>query len=199
MKLLRLAGLFLLLAVVFAVGFGGARPALAATNFTVTATCTPGTPNQLWVNITDVTAGGTYTVNASPQNGAPTTSVVTYIGFPAGGFLFSGANGTYTITVTRTSAPNESEQFSAVCPAPIPPTPVFNGPYVPSGFVLSTIICDVAVYNAPGGQPVPSSVIKSGQTWFVNPEPVADAADVWWTEIFTSGAVNGYVPTECVS
>ena len=199
MKLLRLALLSLLLALVFAVGFGGARPAFAATNFTVTASCTPGTPNELWVNITDITAGGTYTVNAAPQGGAPLTVTVTYIGFPAGGFLFSGADGTYTITVTRTSAPNESEQFSTTCPVPVPPTPVDRGPFIPSGFVLSTIICDVAVYDAPGGQPVPNSAITSGQTWYVNPEPVADAAELWWTEIFTAGALNGYVPTECVS
>lgn len=80
--------------------------------------------------------------------------------------------------------------------------PAFAGPPVPSGFVLRTITCDVAVFNAPDGIPLPTGEkIKAGQTWFVNPESVAVTTnDLYpeWTEIFTSSVVNGYIPTACV-
>jgi hypothetical protein len=75
---------------------------------------------------------------------------------------------------------------------------VFNGPELPEGFVLKTITCDVAVYDAPGGKPVGSNAIKGGQTWYVNPTPKKDAAGKSWTEIFVAGFTNGYVPTSCV-
>jgi hypothetical protein len=55
--------------------------------------------NNITANVT--TAYSAVTVNAAPQSGAPFTVVTTYIGFPTpGSFLFSGANGTYVITVT---------------------------------------------------------------------------------------------------
>lgn len=66
---------------------------------------------------------GTFTVNATPVAASgpggstpPTTNVVTYIGFPAGGFLFSDAGyGSYTITTTTTA-----------CGAGVPPSPVVD-------------------------------------------------------------------------
>jgi len=60
------------------------------------------------------TCAGTYTVNATPVAGSgpagstpPSTTVVTYIGFPAGAFLFANAGaGNYTVTVTETGTCN---------------------------------------------------------------------------------------------
>jgi hypothetical protein len=74
----------------------------------------------------------------------------------------------------------------------------FSGPALPGGFVLKTITCDVAVFDAPGGKPVGSNMIKGGQTWYVNPTPKKDAAGKSWTEVFVAGYTNGYVPTSCV-
>lgn len=74
-----------------------------------------------------------------------------------------------------------------------------DGPGVPTGFVLRTIWCDVAVYNAPAGSPVGSASIRAGQTWFVNATPVAGSDGADWTEIFAGGRTNGYIPTVCVS
>jgi hypothetical protein len=74
----------------------------------------------------------------------------------------------------------------------------FAGPGVPAGFVLKTITCNVAVYDAPGGKPVGSNAITSGQTWYVNPTPKKDAAGKSWTEVFVAGYSNGFVPTSCV-
>ncbi len=62
------------------------------------------------------TCAGTYTVNATPVAGSgpagstpPLTTVTTYIGFPAGNFLFANAGaGTYTVTVTETGTCNPS-------------------------------------------------------------------------------------------
>jgi hypothetical protein len=67
-----------------------------------------------------------------------------------------------------------------------------------AGFVLHTIVCDVAVYDSPGGQPVANTLIRAGQTWFVNPKPVTTEAGESWTEISVSGVPNGYIPTRCV-
>ena len=71
------------------------------------------------------------------------------------------------------------------------------GPSVPSGFVLRTITCNVAVYDAPGGSPVGSNMVTGGQTWFVNPTPAKDAAGKSWTEIFVGGFSDGFIPTSC--
>ncbi|MBK6401448.1 MAG: IPTL-CTERM sorting domain-containing protein [Rhodocyclaceae bacterium] len=67
--------------------------------------------------------GGTFTVNASPiaasgpgGSNPPLTTVVTYIGFPAGNFLFANAGyGGYRITTTTTA-----------CAAGTPPAPIVN-------------------------------------------------------------------------
>lgn len=75
---------------------------------------------------------------------------------------------------------------------------VFQGAPIPSGFVLRTIVCDVPVYNLPGGSPVGDNKITNGQTWYVNPTPVSAADGSSWSEIFVAGFTNGYVPTSCV-
>jgi hypothetical protein len=76
---------------------------------------------------------------------------------------------------------------------------VFQGPGIPSGFVLHTITCDVAIFATAGGILVPSDErILAGQTWFVNPAPVDGPDGQLWTEIFVSGYINGYIPTACV-
>ncbi len=95
-------------------------PAIAVTPYTVTSTRVdtslpfgaPGFVNdgQFTVTIADGNCTGTYTVNATPVAGSgpngstpPLTTVVTYIGFPAGSFLFANAGpGQYTVTVTET-------------------------------------------------------------------------------------------------
>jgi len=78
----------------------------------------------------------------------------------------------------------------------------FAGPAIPAGFVLRTIVCDVAVFNLASGTPLPTGErIRLGQTWYVNPKPVAvsnNAQYPKWTEIFTSGYINGFIPTACV-
>jgi hypothetical protein len=71
------------------------------------------------------------------------------------------------------------------------------GPTIPTGFVLRTISCDVAVFNAPDGSPVGSNRIRSGQTWYVNPES-KQANGKAWTEIFVGGPITGWMPTACV-
>ncbi|HRD79577.1 MAG TPA: fibronectin type III domain-containing protein, partial [Saprospiraceae bacterium] len=93
--------------------------------YTVTATTvrpscpfiSPGyVPNgSFTVTVTDgTTCAGTYTVNATPVAGSgpagstpPSTTVVTYIGFPQGAYLFANAGaGSYTVTVTETGSCN---------------------------------------------------------------------------------------------
>lgn len=73
------------------------------------------------------------------------------------------------------------------------------GPSIPAGFELHTITCSTAVYGLPGGQPVGANAVLAGQTWYVNPVPVAGPDGEDWTEIFLSGPVNAYIPAVCVN
>ncbi|MDL5053815.1 hypothetical protein QQ056_09690 [Oscillatoria laete-virens NRMC-F 0139] len=73
------------------------------------------------------------------------------------------------------------------------------GPGIPAGFELRTILCDVPVYNLPAGSPVGSDMLRAGQTWYVNPEPVEAADGTSWTEVFVSSYINPYIPTACVA
>ena len=205
MRISRLILVPAALLLTFTVSLLNPIPARAAANFTATPTCSVGSPYTINVQVADIDTTGsyTYTVNAKPLNGAPFTYVSTYIGFPARNFPFEEANGTYTITVTRVGDGAEVSTFDVQCPPPpspvtATPEPVARGPFIPSGFVLSTITCDVAVFDAPAGTPVAGSVITGGQTWYVNPAPEEGADGEEWSEIFTSGPVNGYIPTICI-
>lgn len=77
------------------------------------------------------------------------------------------------------------------------PNPV--GPGVPSGYVLRNIVCDTPVYNSPGGVPVGDGRVLAGQTFYVDPTPVAALDGSSWTRIFVSSRVNPYIPTGCVN
>jgi hypothetical protein len=108
-----------------------------------------------------------------------------------------------TVTITSYNAVNQGggvahvQSFTYDCTTGEAVNDV-AGPPIPSGFVLKTITCDVAVFDAPGGSPVGSNKIVGGQTWYVNPTPKKDAAGKSWTEVFVAGYTNGYVPTSCV-
>jgi hypothetical protein len=73
----------------------------------------------------------------------------------------------------------------------------YTGPSIPNGFQLRSITCDVAVYNAPAGEPVGNNRIFAGQTWYVNPVAF-DVNNEAWTEIFVGGTPNAWIPTRCV-
>ncbi len=106
----------------------------------------------------------------------------------AGGVSYWVSTTTLTCSGGSLSATNVSAAYVAS----------FEGPGIPAGFVLKTITCNVAVYDAPGGKPVGTNAITGGQTWYVNPTPKNDAAGKSWTEIFVAGYNNGFVPTSCV-
>jgi hypothetical protein len=74
----------------------------------------------------------------------------------------------------------------------------FQGPPIPAGFVLRTITCDMAVFDAPGGTPVGSNRVKAGQTFYVNPTTKTDASGVSWTQIFVSSTSNPWIWSSCV-
>ncbi|MBK8031446.1 MAG: hypothetical protein IPK17_18540 [Chloroflexi bacterium] len=93
-----------------------------------------------------------------------------------------------------------SEQMILSVTGDCPGLPSANppGPAIPEGFVLRTIICETPVYNMVDGQAVAGSVILAGQTWYVDPTPVAGSDGELWTEIFTAGWVNGFISTDCI-
>lgn len=70
----------------------------------------------------------------------------------------------------------------------------------PSGaWAMRLIVCDTPIYDAPGGRPVGENRLRNGQSWFVNPVPVRDAAGNLWTAVNVSGSSLVYVPSYCVS
>ncbi len=92
---------------------------ITVTPTVVSPSCPFATPNyapngSITINVANGSCVGTYTVNAAPIAGSgplgstpPLTTVTTYIGFPAGNFLFANAGaGCYNITVTETTTCN---------------------------------------------------------------------------------------------
>lgn len=74
-----------------------------------------------------------------------------------------------------------------------------SGPNIPAGFVQRVITCNVAVYDVPAGNPVGANRVRAGQSWYVNPRPVAARDGSLWIAVFVSGARLVYVPAQCVS
>jgi hypothetical protein len=72
------------------------------------------------------------------------------------------------------------------------------GPQVPEDFELRSLSGSSAVLDAPGGKQVGDNAVYAGQSWYVNPEPVAGPDGKNYTEIFVGGYTTGYIPTECV-
>lgn len=70
----------------------------------------------------------------------------------------------------------------------------------PAGaYAMRLIVCDTPIYDAPGGRPIGDNRLRNGQTWFVNPVPVPDAAGRQWIGVNVSGSSLAYVPAYCVS
>jgi hypothetical protein len=73
------------------------------------------------------------------------------------------------------------------------------GPQIPVGFVLRTINCTTAVFDAAGGNPIATGEkILQGQTWFVSTTAIKDAKGKSWVEIFNGGYVDGFIWASCV-
>jgi hypothetical protein len=191
MKRSLLFTIVLLLVVCSAFSAQSAKASAAMTSYTLTCS--------------SFTASGT---TNSPYGGleviTPTDAV--FAGFPASGGSFSGTinfpavpEGTL-ITIYVYGAVDSAGYWDnqPYFVADVACKDAISGPPIPAGFVQKTVTCNVAVYDAPGGKPVGSNTIRSGQTWYVNPTPKKDAAGKSWTEIFVAGYTNGYVPTSCV-
>jgi hypothetical protein len=211
----RTLSLSIVLLFTLALGFV-AQPAQAATlqsTLTITLGCTSFTSSgSSFLADRNNTGVGSEFVSLVVTDGKGTvveleTSVVA-LGYAnsvgAGTFPYSGtpAYNPLTFKLISNAGINTPEQVfytatgnCAGLPTNTDPLP---GTGVPAGFVLKTVTCDVAVFNTPGGYPVGDNKIVGGQTWFVNPKPVKDAAGKSWTEVFVAGSTNGYIPTSCV-
>jgi hypothetical protein len=76
----------------------------------------------------------------------------------------------------------------------------WEGPGIPEGFVLKTIVCNVAAVQSPGGPVVENiKALVPGATWFMNPTPVKDAQGKLWTEVFLGGYNNAFIPANCAA
>jgi hypothetical protein len=175
--------------VVLVVGVQPARAAFSNVNFSLTCSsysvsgnATGGySGNYIWVVIFD--------------NDLSDFIVDAYVPLVGGSFSYSGS---FSIDSTHSLWVDIWDEDGVTTLATGCTNASFSGPGIPGGFVMKTITCDVVVFDAPGGKPVGSNAIKSGQTWYVNPTPKKDAAGKAWTEIFVAGYTNGYVPTSCV-
>ncbi|HMM28345.1 MAG: hypothetical protein AAGU78_11030 [Chloroflexota bacterium] len=100
--------------------------------------------------------------------------------------------------VTSPAGNGQPEQVALVLTGECEGLPWATGPTYPAGYVQRTILCDVPVYNTPGGAPVGGNALKAGQSWHVNPTPVDGPDGQQWTEVFAGGYQRPFIPTACV-
>lgn len=190
-----------------ALGFG-VQPAAAQGTFSAVATCTGEAQDVIFVTITETVAGGFYTVSATPVPPAPYTQITVFIGFPAsgfteGGFPFVGANGTYTITVTRLGEVPETQVFDITCPPPPPEEPEVVEPApvpgcdtlvnLPATAVGGAFVADAPLYWAPGQLVIPPVQIPAGKTaWVLGVDASGNYRKVLWVCDFY------WVPSETI-
>jgi hypothetical protein len=198
---------------VFALVLGlGLQPASAAASFASSAvTCSSfsatGTVTTAYVavrvwNLTKgQSEGGPALIDSYAPVGAPTA----YFAASGGAFSFTvnfpeqNAGDVIVARIYGTNTPAFWEWDSQAFPqVQVACQSGYAGPNLPNGFVLKTLTCNVAVYDAPAGKPVGGNAVTNGQTWFVNPTPKTGPDGQSWTEIFVAGYTNGFVPTRCV-
>ncbi len=175
---------------------------------TINITCTGFNSSDIVTLDRDNTGAGNELYRYEVTDGAGTLIFTFQSQLPLGGYTMGGAAYTTApqynpITVTMISLagnglPQQTiTQQSGTCSG-LPTAGVYLAAPVPSGFVLRTITCDVAVYSSAGGTPVGDNKVTAGQTWFVSTTPVQAADGQSWTEIFVAGLIDGFVPTSCV-
>ena len=168
----------------------------ASSSFSDSATMSvPGIGSVLSFSENDSAGSGTfsYGINPGSYTVAPNTPVTVSI------TTYNNPNGGGGVANVSTAIINcSSGVLLSVTNTNGSAGPNLPGPGIPSGFVLHTITCTVAVYDTAGGKPVSGATILSGQTWFVSPTPVKDNSGKSWTEIFVGSALDGFIPTNCV-
>jgi hypothetical protein len=198
-KFIRLSSIL----VVLGLWFLSAGTARAASSYSLTCSSfsVKGTTDTPYVGVNIFAYPNTILVASTHDYGVPS-------------YIAPAPNGQYDITVTFPKQPEGTlfelvvfdftdatigHYFTSIFSVDAVPcsTTSIPGPTIPAGFVLRTITCDVAVFNAPDGSPVGSNRIRSGQTWYVNPESKTANGESW-TEIFVGGPITGWIPTACV-
>ncbi|MBX3086684.1 MAG: hypothetical protein KF716_33935 [Anaerolineae bacterium] len=183
-------------------------------------TCTPG--GIIGVDLYYVAGSGTLThtwTNVNAAQGTSTSNTATIFG-PA-----AGSSGSWSIDVPANTQAGDTLKITVIVPksdadesgslssitfncstgAVISSEFIIDypaggdpGPAIPDGYVLRTITCDVAVFDAPGGNPVGDNRIKAGQTFYVSPDATADASGANWSQVFVSSRSNPWIPTRCI-
>lgn len=120
----------------------------------------------------------------------------------SGGFTIGYSSApAYNPIIMRVTSPAGNglpEQVALVLTGECEGLPWASGPAYPAGYVQRTILCDVPVYNTPGGAPVGDNALTAGQSWHVNPTPVEGPDGQQWTEVFVGGYQRPFIPTACV-
>jgi hypothetical protein len=200
--------------VTLAAAFGIAAPQAQAISYggTVNITCTNFTAAGTGPSILDrdntgsgqerggilvTDGGGKVLYQLQFQN-----ALGTYAGGLANTTLYISAPEFNPITVTEISLagnglPQQVEVIGVGECAGLPTRP-YQGVPVPANFVQHMLVCDSAVFNQPAGSPVANNIVNAGQTWYMNPVPVAGTDGQDWTEIFVAGPNDGFIPTHCV-
>ena len=71
----------------------------------------------------------------------------------------------------------------------------FEGPGIPAGFVMMTVVRPAVVYDSPGGSVVPNvKTLEPGSTWYMSPVTVKDSHGTLWREVFLAGWNNAFIP-----
>lgn len=207
------------LTLIFALLMAGAGAVFAASGGTISATDANTASYSYTANTDDSGTGTDYVMgicfdvsnnvlDTDREDGAIT-------GIATGSFTCSaGIFGTGTETVARWElrdissdlSSNDSSVIGQILAAPLLASTSggstaegYKGPAIPAGYVLRTITCNMAVFDAPGGKAVGSNSVKAGQTFFVNPNTKTDASGVSWTQIFVSSTSNPWIWSSCVN
>ena len=129
------------------------------------------------------------------------------LGFSASGtdisipYLAAAEYNPLTLIIYSPAGNGLPEQYVAVIAGECEGLPWAIQPVVPgypTSFQQRTILCDVPVYDTPGGTPVGENMLKAGQTWYVNPLPYASPDGRAWAEVYVGGWLRPFVPTACV-
>ncbi len=71
------------------------------------------------------------------------------------------------------------------------------GPPIPPGYHQTVINCTSALYDAPGGNQIPGTVVYDGQTFYTDEQTQTDSAGREWIAVFVGGDNVAYILAHC--
>lgn len=186
-KLLEI-GIILISLMALAWNVGPAYAGGPTANFTLTCSSVSGTisdPGHTVFGIS-LTDGATQTVVFAQTVNSTSFSIT-----------FSGVSGGDSLTLVVSDSEGFGNVYSSLSCGP----GGVNGSGGTNGggtFVLKTAVCDTPLFDAPDGNAISSTAIKSGQTWYVGTASSSDPLGRSWVRVSIGSSTNFWLPSDCV-